>query len=89
MSSSGRRHAIIGMEAMSEVDYQKYEVRSGSSDFSRTQLLQEVEAASFEDLKAYLGKNYPGQNLWITNTTGNGRPFMLVAMKLGPAIQSK
>ncbi len=71
---------------MNEVTYNKYELRGGSSSLPETQLIQEVEAASIEDLKSYLNESYPGQMLWVVNKSQNTRPFMVIPMKLGPPI---
>jgi hypothetical protein len=73
---------------MSEVKFETYELRGGSTSLPHTKLIQEIEAASAEDVRAYAIENYPGQDLWIINKSRNTRPFMLIAVKLGPAISA-
>jgi len=70
-----------------EATFDKYELRGGSLSFPETQLIQEVEAASIEDLKEYVVKTFPGETLWVVNKSRRDtKPFMVVPMKLGPPI---
>lgn len=71
---------------MSEPTFKKYQLRGGSNSLQHTRLIEEVEAASIEDVMWHLSQTRPTENVWIINVSRITKPVMRVAMKLGPPI---
>lgn len=71
---------------MSEPTFEKYQLRGGSNSLQHTHLIEEVEAASIDDVMWHLSQTRPTENVWIVNMSTNTKPVMRIAMKLSPPI---
>ncbi len=71
---------------MSEPTFEKYQLRGGSNSVQHTQLIEEVEAASVDDVLWHLSQTRPNEHVWVVPMSGKRKPFMQIAVKLGPPI---
>ncbi len=57
-----------------------------TTPLEHTHLIQEVEAASIDDVLRHVAQTLPTENVWIINKTGNTKPFVHIPMHLGPPL---
>jgi hypothetical protein len=65
-----------------EVTFDRYELRSGSNSFKETHLLEEVEAATPEDVRRHIEETRPGELVWVVNRTKKTPPYAHVPVRI-------
>jgi hypothetical protein len=69
-----------------QATYDLYELRGGSDSLQLTYLIQEVEAATIEDVLHHVDQTTrPGIRVWIVDMTGMKKPFVHIPVKVNPA----
>jgi hypothetical protein len=67
---------------MSEITYQKFELRGGSASLEKTYLIKVIEAASLEDARAHVAQTFPHELAWIVPKSGNAKPILCVPVNV-------